>query len=231
METGESSDIINSTGQKTALRLVLSSSPLSLDAGIDFVSHASAGAIATFIGTTRDHHDGRPVLELSYEAHAPLALRELRAVCGVASTAAEGRHSRLCGTPPGPRAREGGVRHHRGVVGPPGARPGGLRRHHRRPQRQGAHLEAGELHGRRAGGVAGEQGVAPTAPGIARVAWTAAVCENSCACRGFEVCSFPQTPHTDLTFGTTIIQSIACLTLTIFIFKAAAHVGRPASNT
>src|SRR5215207_1931208 len=37
------------------------------------VAHAGAGAIATFIGTVRDHGRGRAVTHLEYEAYAPAA--------------------------------------------------------------------------------------------------------------------------------------------------------------
>ncbi|MBW3632192.1 MAG: MoaD family protein [Chloroflexi bacterium] len=37
------------------------------------VAHAGAGAIATFIGTVRDHGRGREVTHLEYEAYAPAA--------------------------------------------------------------------------------------------------------------------------------------------------------------
>jgi molybdopterin synthase catalytic subunit len=50
------------------------------------------GAIASFLGTTRDHHQGRRVLRLEYEAYEPMALdalarieREAIARHGVAS--------------------------------------------------------------------------------------------------------------------------------------------------
>ena len=36
------------------------------------------GALAVFLGTTRDHHDGRRVVRLAYEAYEPMALAELR---------------------------------------------------------------------------------------------------------------------------------------------------------
>jgi len=39
------------------------------------VAEASAGAIATFIGTTRDHNEGRRVTRLEYEAYPEMALR------------------------------------------------------------------------------------------------------------------------------------------------------------
>lgn len=38
------------------------------------------GAIVAFLGTTRDHHAGRRVLRLAYEAYEPMALRELEAL-------------------------------------------------------------------------------------------------------------------------------------------------------
>lgn len=36
-----------------------------------------AGAIVQFLGTTRDHHEGRRVLRLEYEAYAPMATTAL----------------------------------------------------------------------------------------------------------------------------------------------------------
>lgn len=35
------------------------------------------GAITLFLGTTRDHHEGRRVTRLSYEAYAPMAIAAL----------------------------------------------------------------------------------------------------------------------------------------------------------
>ena len=36
-----------------------------------------AGALVLFEGRARDHHEGRAVLELAYEAYAPMAEKEL----------------------------------------------------------------------------------------------------------------------------------------------------------
>src|SRR5512146_453789 len=36
-----------------------------------------AGAMVLFEGRARDHHEGRPVLQLAYEAYAPMAEKEL----------------------------------------------------------------------------------------------------------------------------------------------------------
>jgi molybdopterin synthase catalytic subunit len=38
------------------------------------VARPAAGATLVFHGTTRDHHDGRPVVRLAYEAHDGMAL-------------------------------------------------------------------------------------------------------------------------------------------------------------
>jgi molybdopterin synthase catalytic subunit len=51
----------------------LSEVPLSHDAVVAEVARADAGAIATFIGTTRAHSRGRPVQYLEYEAYAGMA--------------------------------------------------------------------------------------------------------------------------------------------------------------
>jgi len=44
------------------------------------VAHAAAGATVTFIGTTRDHNDGRRVTRLEYEAYPEMAVTELRKI-------------------------------------------------------------------------------------------------------------------------------------------------------
>jgi MoaE-MoaD fusion protein len=51
----------------------LSEEPLSLDAAVSEVSNDDAGAIATFVGTTRAHSRGRHVRHLEYEAYEGMA--------------------------------------------------------------------------------------------------------------------------------------------------------------
>ena len=53
---------------------------LSLDEVVAAVRHDSAGAIALFMGVVRDHHDGKPVQRLDYEAYRELAEKELRRI-------------------------------------------------------------------------------------------------------------------------------------------------------
>lgn len=58
----------------------------SIDVGkvITAVSDPGAGAIATFIGTTRDNNDGRDVTTLEYEAYPEMAVAEMRRIGDVA---------------------------------------------------------------------------------------------------------------------------------------------------
>jgi molybdopterin synthase catalytic subunit len=54
--------------------------PIKLQDLIDFVSDPEAGAIATFIGTTRNNSEGRRVIALDYEAYPEMAQKELARV-------------------------------------------------------------------------------------------------------------------------------------------------------
>jgi molybdopterin synthase catalytic subunit/molybdopterin converting factor small subunit len=51
----------------------LSADPLSVEAVVDEVRSEQAGAIATFVGTTRAQSRGRTVLQLDYEAYEEMA--------------------------------------------------------------------------------------------------------------------------------------------------------------
>jgi molybdopterin synthase catalytic subunit len=52
---------------------LLSEEPLSLEAVVEDVASEEAGAIATFVGTTRVHSRGRTVTALEYEAYEGMA--------------------------------------------------------------------------------------------------------------------------------------------------------------
>ncbi len=49
------------------------------------VSHAGAGAVATFIGTVREVNDGQRVQGIEYTAYEQMATRELAVIAGVAA--------------------------------------------------------------------------------------------------------------------------------------------------
>lgn len=59
------------------MRLHLTREPLDVAGIIALVTRPGCGAIATFVGTTRDHNAGRRVLYLEYDAYEPLALKAL----------------------------------------------------------------------------------------------------------------------------------------------------------
>jgi molybdopterin synthase catalytic subunit len=56
------------------------SQPIDVSAVTAAVADPGAGAIVTFIGTTRDHNDGRRVTRLEYEAYPEMALAEMRKI-------------------------------------------------------------------------------------------------------------------------------------------------------
>jgi molybdopterin synthase catalytic subunit len=58
---------------------------LNLQELVDFVTDPEAGAIATFIGTTRNNNEGRRVLALDYDAYPEMAEKELRRIGAEAS--------------------------------------------------------------------------------------------------------------------------------------------------
>jgi molybdopterin synthase catalytic subunit len=54
--------------------------PIDLDRLMRAVARPDAGAIATFVGTTRNTNAGRDVIRLEYEAYRGMALREMERI-------------------------------------------------------------------------------------------------------------------------------------------------------
>ena len=54
--------------------------PIDSGEAIRAVGGPDRGAIATFTGTARDHHGGKRVVALEYQAYAPMAEEVLRAI-------------------------------------------------------------------------------------------------------------------------------------------------------
>ena len=67
-------------GGASVISAGVSSEPLSVDAARKEVGHPGAGAINVFTGVVRDHHEGRRVVRLDYEAHPSLAEVEMRRI-------------------------------------------------------------------------------------------------------------------------------------------------------
>ena len=53
---------------------------LDLQKASDYVNHPEAGAVNLFVGTTRNHHDGKRVIELYYDCYREMAIKELRKI-------------------------------------------------------------------------------------------------------------------------------------------------------
>lgn len=58
----------------------LRSVPLSVDEVIGAVQRPDAGAVALFLGTVRDHNEGRATTRLEYEAYPSMAVKVLKAI-------------------------------------------------------------------------------------------------------------------------------------------------------
>jgi molybdopterin synthase catalytic subunit len=57
---------------------------LSIDEAYDAVRRPGCGAVALFIGTVRDHHDGKKVTKISYSAFKEMAEKEFAAIASEA---------------------------------------------------------------------------------------------------------------------------------------------------
>jgi molybdopterin synthase catalytic subunit len=58
--------------------------PLSIDEAYAAVRRDGCGAVALFVGTVRDHHDGKKVKRISYSAFKEMALKEFAAIAAEA---------------------------------------------------------------------------------------------------------------------------------------------------
>lgn len=59
---------------------VLSHVPVAVEPLLELDAHPECGGLALFVGTVRDHHEGRRVRHLKYTAHEPLASKVIRDV-------------------------------------------------------------------------------------------------------------------------------------------------------
>ncbi len=125
----------------------LSETPLSVDAAVEEVRDDSAGAIATFVGTTRATSRGRDVLHLDYEAYEGMAERVMADLAQELTR----RHELVARRdPPSCRTRRHRrhERRHRRVRAAPRRRSRGLQGRDRRAEGLGPALEEGDLRGR-----------------------------------------------------------------------------------
>lgn len=67
----------------TALYVAVTDQPIDIGRLCAATRTDAAGALASFLGVVRDHHDGRPVLRLDYQAYVPMAQLELGRIAAV----------------------------------------------------------------------------------------------------------------------------------------------------
>jgi molybdopterin synthase catalytic subunit len=63
-----------------APRAVVTAEPLDADAVIARVAGPDAGAVVVFLGTVRNHSQGKSIVRLEYEAYEPMATRQLERI-------------------------------------------------------------------------------------------------------------------------------------------------------
>ncbi|XP_051894282.1 molybdopterin synthase catalytic subunit [Pristis pectinata] len=54
---------------------------LSIDEVAESIKSPSCGAVSLFMGTTRNHFEGKKVVQLEYEAYIPMAEAEIKKIC------------------------------------------------------------------------------------------------------------------------------------------------------
>lgn len=59
----------------------LTAAKLDVEKVLAKVGSPDCGAVSVFLGTTRNHFEGKRVVKLSYEAYAPMAKREMLRIC------------------------------------------------------------------------------------------------------------------------------------------------------
>lgn len=64
----------------------VTSEPLSIDEAYTAVRRENCGAVALFVGTVRDHHDGKTVVSISYSAFKEMAEKEFAKIAAEAES-------------------------------------------------------------------------------------------------------------------------------------------------
>jgi hypothetical protein len=61
--------------------VLVADAQVDLNSLVQKVGDPGAGAIATFLGVTRDNFNGKPVVRLEYEGYVPMAEKVMHAIC------------------------------------------------------------------------------------------------------------------------------------------------------
>ncbi|XP_078486730.1 molybdopterin synthase catalytic subunit [Ciona intestinalis] len=61
--------------------IIFTNDALDVQTAVDKVSSETCGAVSIFLGTTRNHFNGKKVLRLDYECYGQMAHKELEKIC------------------------------------------------------------------------------------------------------------------------------------------------------
>lgn len=78
---GKSAKLKQTDEDGSFFKVAITQGALDVAACTDWVRHESCGAVATFLGTTRDTFHGKRVIRLEYEAYEPMAKKKMRELC------------------------------------------------------------------------------------------------------------------------------------------------------
>ena len=68
------------TAEKSSILCKITQSPIDMQELADFVADPAAGAMATFVGMTRNTNEGRQVTRLEYECYPGMAEKEMEKI-------------------------------------------------------------------------------------------------------------------------------------------------------
>ncbi|HLV68745.1 MAG TPA: molybdenum cofactor biosynthesis protein MoaE [Polyangiaceae bacterium] len=68
----------------------MSADPLRVELALELVRRPEAGGTALFVGTVRDHNEGRSVVLLEYEAYVSMAIKEMERIARELESELEG---------------------------------------------------------------------------------------------------------------------------------------------
>lgn len=68
-----------------AVTIEITRTPLDLTKAMATIADPAHGAVDLFVGTVRNHHEGRDVMGITYDVHETLALKTLREICEAAA--------------------------------------------------------------------------------------------------------------------------------------------------
>jgi len=87
---GRTGDYVRDAAPAETARFRVSADPLRVELALELVRRPEAGGTALFVGTVRDHNEGRSVVLLEYEAYVSMAIKEMERIARELESELEG---------------------------------------------------------------------------------------------------------------------------------------------